>query len=61
MDNRASGPLLDADHAEAFRRQLRGLAVALRTRAAPPAIEGAPDFLAADVTALCDAIRQDPR
>lgn len=61
MDNRASGPLLGADEAEAFRAELRRLADALRTRATPPTVDGAPGFLAADVTALCEALPQNPR
>jgi uncharacterized membrane protein YccC len=67
MDNRASGPLLGPADAERFGSQLRGLAVALRTRGAPPTgfgvphFLGAPDFLAADVTALCEALREHPR
>ncbi|MDT5178477.1 MAG: hypothetical protein QOJ95_2675, partial [Mycobacterium sp.] len=58
MDNRALGPLLDPEDATAFRVQLRRLAVALRTGETPAAIDDAPAFLAADVTALCDAVRQ---
>ncbi len=60
MDDRATGPVLGADRAEGFRTQLQGLAVALRTAAAPPEVE-APAFLAADVGALRDALRRNTR
>jgi uncharacterized membrane protein YccC len=60
MDDRASGPVLRADRAERFRTQLQGLALALRTAAAPPEVE-APAFLAADVGALRDAVRRNTR
>jgi uncharacterized membrane protein YccC len=65
MDDRASGPLLGPDDASAFGHQLNRLAAALRTGAVPPPVESlantAPVFLAADVTALCESIRQNPR
>ncbi|GAB7066634.1 FUSC family protein [Mycolicibacterium hodleri] len=57
MDVRASGPLLGPDDADAFARQLRGLAAALRTRSTPPSVTDAPDFASADVTALTAALR----
>lgn len=57
MDVRASGPLLGPDDADAFARQLRGLAAALRTGSTPPTVTDAPDFVAADVTALVAALR----
>ena len=60
MDDRASGPLLDAEHAEPFRAQLLELAVALRTAAAPPDVD-APAFLATDVGALCAAAQRNTR
>lgn len=46
MDGRASGPLLSPDDAAAVGIQLRGLEVT-----------GSPERLAADVTALCEALR----
>jgi uncharacterized membrane protein YccC len=60
LDDRASGPLLDAEHAESFRAQLLQLAGALRTAAAPPEVD-APAFLARDVGALCAAARRHTR
>jgi uncharacterized membrane protein YccC len=61
MDTRAAGPLLGSEDAAAFRTQLCALAVALRTRATPPALGDAPQFVAGDVNALCEAVRQNPR
>jgi uncharacterized membrane protein YccC len=61
MENHTSGPLLDSDDALAYRAQLHGLAAALRDAAAPPTVCDAPEFVAADVTALCEALREDAR
>jgi uncharacterized membrane protein YccC len=61
MDNRASGPMLDPEDAKRFGSQLRGFATALRTRTTAPTLELAPDFLAADVTALCEAFPEHLR
>ena len=59
MDNKTSGPLLGTDGAVAYRAQLHRLATALRQGATPSEIREAPDFVAADVTALSEAARQD--
>ncbi|MBJ7339952.1 FUSC family protein [Mycolicibacterium sp.] len=61
MDDRAVGPMLGADGADSFQTQLRGLADAMRTRTAAPTPDAAPGFLAADVTALCEALARNPR
>jgi uncharacterized membrane protein YccC len=61
MDVRASGAILGSDRAEAFRAQLDGVAAAIRAQATPPAVDDAPGFLAADVTALCEALTKNPR
>jgi uncharacterized membrane protein YccC len=61
MEKHESGPLLGPADALAYRRQLHGLAVALRTAVPPPDLDACPDFLAADVTALCAALRQNSR
>jgi uncharacterized membrane protein YccC len=55
MDVRGSGPLLP--DGTAFGEQLRAVAAALRAGTEPPVVDDAPDFLAADVTALCVALR----
>jgi hypothetical protein len=61
MEKHESGPRLGPDEARAYGTTLHGLAVALRTGAAPPPeAPTPPDFLAADVTALREALRQQP-
>ena len=55
-DVHAAGPLLEHDDAAAFARQLRALAAALRTHTAPPTVTDAPEFVAADVVALTEAL-----
>jgi uncharacterized membrane protein YccC len=62
MDKHGSGPRLGPDDARAQGALLHGFAVAVRTGAAPPAAETPqPDFLAADVTSLREAMRQGSR
>jgi hypothetical protein len=60
MDVRASGPLLAPAEARASADRLRRLAAAVRTGAAPPSFDDCPEFLAAGVHALCDAVRPGP-
>ncbi|WP_161600622.1 FUSC family protein [Mycolicibacterium hodleri] len=61
MDGRAAGPLLGADEANAVLAQLRELAFALRANAELPVGDGAPGFLAGDLTALRDALARNLR
>jgi hypothetical protein len=60
MERRASGPVLAPDEAGAYRTALRDLANAARTATAPIGDGADADFLAADVSALRDALRRLP-
>ncbi|MCV7421050.1 FUSC family protein [Mycobacterium yunnanensis] len=57
-DVHLAGPPVGRDDALAFAGRLHDLAAALRTRATAPAVEGAPEFMAADVGALTAALRR---
>ena len=58
MESDASGPVLTPDEATAFVVRLHGLADALRAGTAPKVVDDAPEFLAADVGALTEAVRR---
>jgi uncharacterized membrane protein YccC len=62
MEKHGTDPLFGAGDARAYQSQLHGLAIAVRTATPPPeAFPASPDFLADDVTALRDALRQNSR